>query len=710
MKRFCYSLVSVLVLVSAFSCRKAEIESGYGYLSVALDRDDSEDLVFKSAPADDQIFSVTIYNPLGQEVANVEDYRQLASEPLVLPAGNFDYTALASSGAGKAAAFGEPFYSGTSGFRIDNGKTTEVEITCALSNVKVTADFSGIADKFSKYELTVSNSLGELVFSNVEETAGNEGYFSVTDSLFWRLDLVNTDGVPYRALADTCVNVKARQHYNFKFRLAEEDKVDGAGAVTVIVDDSMTEESKDIILDFADTTIPELSADFDCSKPLSVTAGDVTERKLTLASEDGFSSIELRYGLSNPAARAADAVYELVGATTESLAGLYADGIIVSPVTPGATSVDITLTSYIGNLAIGDYFIGLFMVDKNNAFTEKRIDLNILSEVDVEAVSADPWAKFATVHARWFPAVQPEGLSFQYRKSTDTAWTDFTGDISVDAGTRTYSAEIRGLSPETEYVFRAVTSEDIETVERSFTTESAGTVPNLGFDLWYQDGAVWYPNQDASNFYWDTANGGTKTLSIYPTTPAEPEYVYAPGEGKNAARLESKKAALVGIAAGNIYTGKFQKAVMSLTNPGAELDWGIPFTSRPLALTGYFHYLPKTVDVGNHNGMSGKQDIGQVQIMLTDWAQPFRISTASGQFVNVNEDPGIIAYGSVDLNKTQSYEQFTIELDYRDVTRTPKYIVIVAAASKYGDYFTGGIGSVLYLDEFELVYDPDELD
>ena len=36
-------------------------------------------------------------------------------------------------------------------------------------------------------------------------------------------------------------------------------------------------------------------------------------------------------------------------------------------------------------------------------------------------------------------------------------------------------------------------------------------------------------------------------------------------------------------------------------------------------------------------------------------------------------------------------------------------IVIVAAASKYGDFFTGGKGTVLYLDEFSFVYDPAEL-
>ena len=252
-----------------------------------------------------------------------------------------------------------------------------------------------------------------------------------------------------------------------------------------------------------------------------------------------------------------------------------------------------------------------------------------------------------------------------------------------------------------------MTAEDIETKELSFTTEPEGTIPNMNFDSWYQEDSAWYPNSDSGNFYWDSANGGTKTLKIYPTTPAEPENVYG---GANAAKLESKEAMLVGLAAGNIYTGKFIKAVMSLTDPGAELDWGVPFTSRPLALTGYFKYSPVMVNKGDHNSMSGKMDIGQIQIMLTDWDAPFRVSTASGKFVDPKTDQGIIAYGTLDLNSTSSYEQFTIELDYRDLTRIPKYIVIVAAASKYGDYFTGGVGSTLYLDEFEFVYDPDQLD
>ena len=711
MKRLYFILASALVIFSVFSCRKTDIqEEGFGYLYVSLEKDESEDLVFKSEPSEDQVFSLTVYNPLDQQVGHVDDYRELGQNPMTLPAGNFSYKAVASSGNNGAAAFGEPFYTGSTDFQILNGQVTNVNISCSLANVKVTASFSDeIKKAFSEYVLTVNNGLGELVFSNISDpvTTDEEGYFSVTDTLFWSLHLKNTDGAVYKTLEGKCAGVKPRQHYNFQFSLGKEDEgIDGAGAVTLIVNDSMIEESFDLILDFDKEKERPSSASngFDMESGLTLTAGEVAIGKsIVLSAPDGFKNIELT--ILEP--DGSESEYEIITAARSS--ELSDRGISYNPAQEGSTSVELSLESFASKNPMGSYTLNFFMVDLKSSFTEDSLRISVLSDVDVEATSVNPWARFAAVEAKWYPSEQPEGLSFQYRKKSDTSWTDYTGAVSADPSSRTYSAEIRGLEPETEYVIRAVTAEDIETKELSFTTEAEGTIPNMNFDSWYQDGDVWYPNLNLNtdNFYWDTANGGTKTLSIYPTTPAEPENVYG---GANAAKLESKEAALVGLAAGNIYTGKFIKAVISLTDPGAELDWGVQFTSRPLALTGYFKYSPVTVNKGDHNSMSGKTDIGQIQIMLTDWDAPFRVSTASGKFVDPNTDQGIIAYGTLDLNGTSSYEQFKIELDYRDLTRIPKYIVIVAAASKYGDYFTGGVGSTLYLDEFEFVYDPDQLD
>ena len=69
----------------------------------------------------------------------------------------------------------------------------------------------------------------------------------------------------------------------------------------------------------------------------------------------------------------------------------------------------------------------------------------------------------------------------------------------------------------------------------------------------------------------------------------------------------------------------------------------------------------------------------------------------------------ILAFGELKSDRRmEAYEHFTIQLKYRNKTKKPTYILIVAAASKYGDYFTGSDSSVLWLDEFELGFDPIE--
>lgn len=59
---------------------------------------------------------------------------------------------------------------------------------------------------------------------------------------------------------------------------------------------------------------------------------------------------------------------------------------------------------------------------------------------------------------------------------------------------------------------------------------------------------------------------------------------------------------------------------------------------------------------------------------------------------------------SFDESGNVVWKQFTIDLKYRDLTRKPKYIIVVASASKYGDFFTGSESSVMLIDDFELVY------
>ena len=108
--------------------------------------------------------------------------------------------------------------------------------------------------------------------------------------------------------------------------------------------------------------------------------------------------------------------------------------------------------------------------------------------------------------------------------------------------------------------------------------------------------------------------------------------------------------------------------------------------------------------------MKGQVDQLQIIAFLTDWTGQFRINTSDKVFVDLDNDPGIIALGQLNSSDSNAgYVKFTLPLVYRNATSIPTYLVIAAASSRYGDYFTGGVGSVLYIDEFELIYDPAEL-
>lgn len=327
------------------------------------------------------------------------------------------------------------------------------------------------------------------------------------------------------------------------------------------------------------------------------------------------------------------------------------------------------------------------------------IDLPVQS-VEVTTGSVNPWAMFAYVNGEYTTESAPEGLGFQYRKASETEWTDFAGEISYEG--KTFSARITGLEPETLYEFRAVTAQDRrEDNAVQFTTEAADQLPNFNFDSWYKDGKNWYANADmGDNYFWDSGNKGANTLSeVNPTSPEETFVV----SGK-AVRMESKYVILA-FAGGNIYSGSFG----SVSGLGASINFGRPYTCRPTALHGWYSYAPKAIDKvkAPYEDLKGTMDVGKIYVALTDWSSPFNVNTNTGTFFVPDEDPAVIAYGELEIpeNSNGEYKEFTIDLEYRDLERIPTHVLVVATASKYADYFTGGVGSTMYIDEFEFLFE-----
>ncbi len=238
----------------------------------------------------------------------------------------------------------------------------------------------------------------------------------------------------------------------------------------------------------------------------------------------------------------------------------------------------------------------------------------------------------------------------------------------------------------------------------------AGQLYNMSFDNWSQEGTAYVCfGSDASQeerSVWSSPNKTTSGLGK-PTCVPETEFVAVKGAGKRAAKIQSRLINMVLIkklASGTLFTG--QMGDINLSTMNASLKWGIPFTERPKSLEGYACYRPVKIDVTKspYDNKKGETDNGHIYVILADWDKQFIVDSGQGKYLDKDNDPGIIGYGQLILDHDmEDYEKFNIEIEYRN-NRTPKYVVIVCVSSLLGDYFTGGDGSTLYVDEFRFNY------
>ena len=695
--------LAAILLLFALSCTKRGFDGGTGYLAVSLGMGDPSEITVKSpeAPAEDMVFSLSIVGDDGVHSYSVADHRTLATEPLAVAAGR--YTVTATSGSLSTADWGSPCYVGSTTILVKPETTNTANIVCTLANTKVTVEFvDPIPELFQDYGVTINNGNGQaLVFAKANGTVGNTAYFSVTGTLRYQVNMVNSDGGIYNSVPTVIDGVQANQHYHFKFSMADESAQTGGFTLTIIVDETTVYSEYHLKMNFDANGRPVTTTDFPLTNVITVIEGSTESHKATFLAERGIASLVIHHSDAGLLAAGLPQWTDLV--TTSIISGLTGIGIGCNVVDWGSTEAEIDFTNFISSLPIGDYAFTTTVIDTENAYNEVNYNLSVISPIDAQAVSAKAWAEFAMLKGRWFAPTMPAGVRIQYRKTSETTWheTSSTDYVVYDNASKTVYAEVYGLAPNTNYVFRTVSDKDEDTGEIGFKTGSALSIPNSNFDNWYKDGNAWIPNSSSSNYVWDSANPGTAGIAGNPTTPEESDVV----SGKAA-----KLTALVAygqLAAGNIYTGKFG-AVAGL---GAKLKWGYTFTSKPIALRGWMKYNPATINKTKapYTSLSGQIDQCSIKMYLTDWSAQYDISTSDKQFLP-EDDPSIIASGALYSNvRNNGYVQFTIPFEYRDLERTPSYIVIMASSCRYADYFTGGEGSTLLVDEFELIYDPAEL-
>lgn len=309
----------------------------------------------------------------------------------------------------------------------------------------------------------------------------------------------------------------------------------------------------------------------------------------------------------------------------------------------------------------------------------------------------------------------------EYRVQGTDKWTIVTPD-HIQVNTASYEAAIVNLLPGTAYECQ-VTAGGASSGIHTFTTAPKLQLENSSFDDWHIVGtgnqALYNPWKEGGSRYWDTGNRGATTVGASNST-------FATADGRTYANLQSKYI-VIKFAAGNIFTGSYLKT----DGTNGILSFGRPFNSFPSKLQFDYSYTTSIVNRGGnkwdekysryiskdtYDNMRGKPDSCCVYIALLGdkdeeefegVTYPFIIRTSPGKLhlFNPNEE-NVIAYGQYTSGEDQpEWKTWTISLNYRYKYRKPKYIVVVASSSKYGDYFIGGDASLLKIDNLRLLYD-----
>lgn len=316
--------------------------------------------------------------------------------------------------------------------------------------------------------------------------------------------------------------------------------------------------------------------------------------------------------------------------------------------------------------------------------------------------------------------VDPAKMFIEYKKASASEWTSVAATVN---GTDAYKATLTGLTAETAYQYRMAYRDgdtNFESEAKSFTTEAATALINGNMNDWYKSSKTWYACSESyfstnGSSFWDSSNPGTTTSAgaLINKNPTQGNATTVHTAGGKSAELKSQYVSAFGIgkfAAASLYTGKFKKLQGA---DGAVIDFGQPFTARPTQLHGYFQYTSAKINyVGKDTPASANivknqtDDICSIYIALTTEAKTVD-NTVVSTFVNWETDPAVVAYGELpasDCVTTNGWKEFTIDLKYHNLTTKPTHIIIVCSSSKYGDYFTGGDGSIMYVDDLSLVY------
>lgn len=666
--------------------------------------------VVSRAAAEEELAEKTIIwiSNLKGVVRAYNSLSEIPEEGLKLKADH--YTAEGWAGDSVPASFNDRWFHGIQTFEITPGATTDVNVVCKIANVVTSVNYEeGVDDVLTDYSFTIGHNGGKLTFEGRDDRKGYFMMSSYDKDLTWTLTGTLHNGESFSS-SGKVAGAKAATEYAFHVKHNTEIDPLGGAIITIEVDETTVDVSDNVTINMA----PEIAGmGYDISVPQYYEPGQAATTSVYISAASAMKSVVIgsasltSLGINNPEVdllQMSDAVAEEVNAANIHFQYIPDETRDISnmKIIFGAAALN--------SLPAGEHSFTISATDSKDKTSTATLTV-VLSALPVapQATSiSDVWATTAVLRGKIISEdATPE---VAYRKRGTSEWTAVTPVINGAA----FSAELTDLTPATSYEWM-VSSNDYESEVLSFTTGTVEQLPNAGFEDWYTASDKALVPGVSGSAWWDTGNHGSAKMSKQVTT-ADSDIKHG---GQYSAKLASQ---FVGVgtigafAAGNIFIGEFLGT--ENTTKGI-LGWGRSFTSRPKALKGYIKYTPGAMGKYNTHAATKNDafDQGIIYIaLLTDKTMSYKSYSGWPQIVataDINnygfksDADNVIAYGEkiyTEATDGSGMIEFYIPLDYHRTDVIPSNIIITASASRYGDYYSGAEGSVMYLDDLELVY------
>lgn len=730
------------IISSLCACRQENrcLGEGEGALSLQVTMGEAVEVVSRASLGDEEIEAlkndckVRIYE--GDKLIRKYSSWSSVPEKIDLSTGT-DYRVRVVAGDSVSASLDKKYYEGVERFSVVDGQTTSVEVNCNIANTLVKVNFS---EELKTYlasggvTVSVDAANGALDYNWSEEgTESPTGYYMLPSGKEYLTCVFNatTKNGEKITQTDKIEPAKASTLYTLTYALSAEEPErptdEGGAFFSLKVDETPLYTQEEEIGIYRRPVIRVMSGEEEIGtdspwflslnssvSPQIIMTGSSA---LTTASVEG--TILEKLGFSGTV----DLLSE------ESVGMLQQKGIILTiPAEAQGKQIVMDWGESWNELLKEETMYSLRYVLADEQGKQRELDWQIVvSDMNVQAVEIprfETWADRTVFYGEVIEGHTPGAetvYNFQYRKKGEEAWSQ--NIPAVLSGQTIKSEVLKGLTPGTTYEYRILEDTKSSNIICEVTTESVFLLDNNSFEYTSRDGKVLRISQDPSNYWWDSGNEGSATLSkdvTYPDTSVK-------HSGSQSLKLQSQYVALFGIgkfAAGNLFAGEFL---------GTEdtyygiLGWGRTCTTRPLALRAWVRYTPGTVDYTETDKISkGDKDKGIIYIAVGDWVSddagygaqwPVVVRTKGPKLFNP-KDTGTIGYGemiftdNVGLDENGGMKEVIIPLDYDNYggrTRIPTHIIIVASASQYGDYYSGSTGSVMWLDDLELIYEESKL-